>query len=384
MDQRTKNRIDFLVNLLYYAAVILLVYLGIKYVLGWVLPFIVAFCIVSIVNPVIRFVNNKLKLSHRAASITVMVLIYVLTAYLLFMLVWLLFGIMSDVFTILPSYYESKIAPAISRIGANIETFIQNLSPDWVERITGIQGDLLNTIQSLLVTISQAGMSYVTRFTGQIPSFLIAFVFTIMLSFFISSNYSTVTAFIKAQLPNKAKRLIGELRSVINDIILRYIKAIVKLMFITFVELSIGLLVLRVSNAIIVAAGIAVFDALPLFGTGAIMIPWAIIELIQGNFALALGLGILYAIVTVIRNIIEPHVVGQKLGMNPIVSIVSIYLGYKLIGIFGMIIMPMITQIVMELQNKGAIKLFNTVKTADGPETEAPEPPRSDGPPKEE
>jgi sporulation integral membrane protein YtvI len=370
MTQKSKNRVDFLINLVYYAAIVVLAYLAIRYVLGWVLPFFLAFCIVSIVNPVIRFVDIKMKFSHRAASVTVMIVIYALVGFLLFELILQLFYVMRDVFSQLPSYYTTTLNPAFTKLGENIEALFNKLPINVTAQLYGLQNDLLGEIQSWLVSVSQSGMSYVSRFTGRIPAFVIAFVFTVMLTFFIGSQYDQVTAFLKAQLPGKLKGMVSELKMVINDIILRYIKAIFKLMLITFVELTIGLLVLRTENAIFIALGIAVFDALPFFGTGAIMIPWALIELIQTNYTFALGLGILYAIVTVVRNILEPHIVGQKLGLNPIVSIVAIYLGFKIFGIFGMIFMPIVTQIALELHKKSVIKLYNPVKQPE-PEPEA-------------
>jgi sporulation integral membrane protein YtvI len=241
--------------------------------------------------------------------------------------------------------------------------FIHQLPPPFADRLNDFNIDLGSTIQAFLGSVSSMGINLVSNITGHVPSFFIAFVFTIMLSFFISVQYDKVTLFIKDQLPQKAKKIISDLKRIVNDIILRYIKAMVKLMFITFVELAIGLLLIqRSATAIPIAAGIAIFDALPFFGTGAIMIPWVIVELIQGNFTAALGLGILYAIVTVIRNIIEPHIVGKKLGLNPIVSIVSIYLGFKIMGVLGMIFMPIIVQIIIELHNMGAIKIFRERK----------------------
>jgi sporulation integral membrane protein YtvI len=373
MPIKTQNRLQFLVNLAYYAAIAVLVYLGLKYVLSWILPFILAFGIVSIVNPVISFVNRKLKINHKAASIVVMVLIYGLTGMLLFELVVQAYNVLRELFTELPGYYQSNIAPAISTAGANLDNWISRRPANIFARFDGIQGEILSAVQGFLVSFSQRGMSMLTGIAGNIPNFVIAFLFTIMLSFFIGMQYSEVTDFLKAQMPERVLSVVNDLRGIINDIVLRYLSAVFRLMLITFGELSVGLLVLKTGNAIPIALGIAVFDALPLFGTGAIMIPWALIEAIQGNYSYALGLAILYAIVTVVRNIIEPHIVGQKLGLNPIVSMVSIYLGYRLIGIFGMIIMPVITQIFLELHKRkdiNFIRLKGKAKTEK--ETEKP------------
>ena len=372
MPQKTQTRLQFLINTAYYAAVIVLVYVGFKYVLGWVFPFILAFCIVSIINPVISFVNRKLKINHKAASILVMIMVYGLTGLLLFEVIIQTYTILREKLPTLPAYYEANIATAFAEVGVRFDQMVGDLPGDLPMHLSVLQVDLMGTIRSMLVSISQSGMEVLTRFAGQIPSFLIAFVFTIMLSFFISMRYSDVTVFINSYLPEKAQVIYRDFRQSISDIIFRYLVAIAKLVSITFVELSIGLLVLRVPNAIGIALFIALFDALPILGTGAIVVPWALIELIRGHFPLAIGLLILYAIVYIVRNIIEPHVVGKKLGLDPIVSIVSIYLGFKLIGVFGMILMPITTQILLEMHRKGAIRLFGkSANPVTPPEEEA-------------
>ncbi|MCL2056990.1 MAG: sporulation integral membrane protein YtvI, partial [Oscillospiraceae bacterium] len=321
-----------------------------------ILPFVLAFCIVSALNPVIRFVTGKLKLSHSAASISVMVIIYGLAGFLLFRLIMLIFYFMRDVFTQLPGYFDTSVVPVVRRVGESLMSLSDRLpvSDAWLGEL---ESGIMNAIQSFLVSVSQSGLGYVTAFTGRIPSFMVGFLFTIMLSFFIGIRYEEVTAFMKDQLPAKLMIMAGELRGIIGDIARRYFSALLKLMVITFVELAIGLTVLRVPNALLTALGVAVLDALPAFGTGTVLIPWALIELVQGNYAFAAGLAILYVIITVVRNIIEPHIVGQKLGLNPVAALVAIYLGFRTMGILGMIVMPMAVQILIELHRKGIIIL---------------------------
>ena len=103
----------------------------------------------------------------------------------------------------------------------------------------------------------------------------------------------------------------------------------------------------------------------PVIGTGGIMIPWVLIKLLQGNFSLAIGLGILYAIVTVVRNLIEPKIVGDQLGLNPVVSLISIYLGYKLFSVIGMILFPILAQILLTLHRNGTIRLYREWREED-------------------
>lgn len=372
MNHKTKNRLSFIINVVFVAVVVALVYLGFKYVIGWVLPFLLAFCIVSLVHPLVNVIKKRLRIKQEIVSLLVMVLIYAVIAVLLFLLVLQIIYLVQTGFTQLMPYYYSTIQPGLIGAGNSITAFVRDLPPQLQEQLTNIQGEVIQQLQSFLVDLSQKGLSLLSGLTGSVPSFLIAFVFTIMLSFFISMQYEKVVAFFKIQLSPRVKGIFSDLRTIIRETILKYLKATLTLMVVTFVELSIGLLVLRTGNAIPIALGIAVFDALPFFGTGAVVIPWVIVELLQGHYSFAVGLLILYAIVTLVRNIIEPKVVGDKLGLNPIVSLVSIYLGFKLFGVIGMIFMPIFTQITMELHKSGTIRLF---KEEAPPQKQDQEPP---------
>lgn len=365
MDDRTKKRAQFLIDVAYIAVVALIAYLSVKYAVKWILPFILAFCIVSAIHPVITRIVRVLKIKQEVVAIIVMVLIYATVGTLLFLLVMqLVFGV-RDALALLPDYYTNSIGPTINSLSQSFSSFLRDLPEPWQQQAAGMQGDVASAIQSFLISVSQRGISALTGFTGSIPSFMIALVFTVMLSFFISMQYDKIILFIKTQLPPRAKLIIRDTRLIIVDTAFKYLRALLTLMLITFAELAAGLLVLGQKNAIPIAVGIAIFDALPFFGTGTIVIPWALIELIQGNFTFAVGLLILYAIVVFVRSIFEPKIVGDKLGLNPVVSLVSIYLGFKLFGVIGMIFMPIITQIILELHREGSIKLFHEAFTQD-------------------
>ena len=112
------------------------------------------------------------------------------------------------------------------------------------------------------------------------------------------------------------------------------------LFLITFVELFVGFLILQVDYAFVLAILIAFVDFLPVLGTGAILAPWGIIALLTKNYFLGIGIIVLFVVMTVIRQIIEPKIVGKSLGVHPILTLIAIYLGYKLFGIVGMIFLP--------------------------------------------
>ena len=362
MDTQTLSRLRQMINIAYAVLIGVAVFLVLKYALKLVLPFIIAFAIVSLLHPLIRGLKKAMKTQHPFVSFIVMLIFFLGVGTGLFFLILHLVFWLHDIFLKLPAYYDTVLVPSFILIRDNISTFLNELPPDWQYQLQVAQTTALQEIQAMIMGLSQRGLSVVSAFTAGIPGFLIAFIFTIMTSFFLSMQYDTVVKFLKYQPPKKVRESVAEIIDILQKTVLKYLSAYIKIMCVTFIEVFIGLSVLKVEGAILIALIIAVFDALPVLGTGAIVIPWAVIECIKGNFALALGLIILYAIVTIVRNIVEPKIVGDKLGLNPIVSLTSIYLGFQLIGVLGMIIMPMLTQILLQLHRRGKLKLFRELE----------------------
>jgi sporulation integral membrane protein YtvI len=336
-------------------AIAFLVY---RYALGLIAPFIIAFLLCSLVHPLVRRIKKAMKTEHNVVSFIVMLLVYALVGTGLF---WLIMGIsfwLRDRFGQLTGFYEDTLAPSMEQAWEALSVFLGNLPGDLQIQMGTVHEAIMQGVQTLITALSQRGLNMVTSFTGGLASFLVSFVFTILLSFFISIYYDSVVLFLKKQLPEKVRDNIEETREIMRGTVGRYIVAYLKVMAITFAELCAGLLLLGVPNAVFIAAGVAILDAMPIVGTGTVLIPWAIFELVRGNFTLALGLIILYAVITFVRYIVEPKIVGDNIGLNPVVSIMSIYLGLRLFGVVGMILMPICVKIVLELHSRGKIRVF--------------------------
>lgn len=358
MPDNKEKKLNFIINVGFVAIIVVLVYLAFKYVLTLLLPFIIALILVSLLHPLIRFVNRKLKINQNLLSVILVGLLYLGVGGLMFGLIVKIVLLFRDALAKLPAFYESSIAPALYSLGDLLGRLISGLPEAWTVDFSGIRDSLLNGLNSFAVTVSQKGIDLVSNFINFVPAFFIGLLFTIMLSFFISMQYESILLFLKKQIPPKGKDFLSNFQTIMKDTVLKYVRAYLILMFITFIELSIGLLIIGTSNPIGTAAVIAIFDALPILGTGGIMIPWVVIELLKGNLSLAVGLAILYGVITLIRNIIEPKIVGDQLGLNPIVSLMAIYLGFRLFGIIGMIVFPILSQILLVLHSRGVIKLY--------------------------
>ena len=168
------------------------------------------------------------------------------------------------------------------------------------------------------------------------PSILLFVIATIVSTYFFSCDYDMLRAKVASVTPLKWRLRYRQTREQISNTLVSYLRALIVLICITFVELALGLAVLRVPNSFLIAAITAIIDALPILGTGWILGPWAIICLFAKDYFRAIGLAVLYAVILVVRNMIEPKIVGQHIGLHPLITLVAMYVGLKMFGIIGM------------------------------------------------
>lgn len=355
----TQRRGAFLINLLYFTAIVAIIILALRYAVPWLMPFIIGFAVAMIFHPLITWTAKKLKVSRKVIACVVIVLGYAILVTAITFGTIELVNLLSRMFQKLPALFDTQIAPTFSAIGSYFSDFFAKLPADWVATIGSMADSVLDAIKGVLGSVSSSGLNFLTSFIGALPGFLVALVFTILASFFISMNYESTRDFLMAQLSPRTQEIMRAIKATLKGTVFAYIKAYFKLMCLTFVELSISLMIIGVKNAVGISFGIALFDFLPVFGTGAIVIPWIVIDFILGRTFEAVGLLIAYGIITVIRNFIEPKVVSDQLGLNPVVSIIAIYLGFVWFGVLGMIVVPMAVQIAISLHQKGIVTIYN-------------------------
>lgn len=358
MDERTGRRRAFLINAAYYILILGIGFLVLKYAVPYVLPFIIGFAIAFMLKPIVRFLSSKLHLNPRFCGAVVILFTYALLALALWFLGARLISALQDLFGNAEQYFDSYIAPILEKLNSFTVDTVAVISPDLAPQANDLFREVMQSLQSGIISLSGNVVGSIANIGAKVPGFLVAFAFTIMSSIFISMDYTQFTSFLLRQLPKRWRDMVFEIKGYFVGTILRYIRAYIILMMITFAELSVGFGVIGISNPIGVAAIIALCDALPVLGTGGIVIPWILLELLKGNYQLVIGLTVVYIIVTVVRNFIEPKVIGQQLGLHPIVTLVSIYVGFKLIGVAGMIVLPIVVQIIVSLNESGTLRLW--------------------------
>ena len=354
----TEKKREFIINIIYLIIIFAIMYLGIKYALKWFLPFVIGFSIAFSLKPIIDYISAKLKINRRFVSVIAVLIFYITVGGLLTLVLANIFVELKELFSNLPIVYRYNIEPVIFEISNNIEDILFELDPNVVVVITDMVSSLAESIGSVISSISSKVVSFVSSALTMVPSFFIIILFTIISSFFFAIDYYRITGFITRQLSPKASNILFEAKSYIVGTLFKFIKAYSIIITITFIELSVGLSILKIENSVIIALLIACVDVLPVLGTGGIVIPWIFIELFKGDIPLAIGLLILYIVITVVRNIIEPKIVGEQVGLHPIIMLICIFIGVRLFGFLGLFILPITFIILKKLNDSGKINIF--------------------------
>lgn len=357
-DLKLKKQKEFLIKFCYFGVIIGSIIIIIK-VLGPILtPFLIAFIIAAILNPLIKFTCNKLHIKRGIISILFVLAFYAVASFIIILIGAKLLILLQSLFTTLPQFFTTYFEPYIRETFTHFEKLFLSLDPNVLSALEESSSSLISTLGNFVSKFSTMVVSYVSGFATSIPSIFIKTIITIIVTFFITIDFEKIINFIKRQLPESVSQNINESKKFITTTLFKCLLSYILILSITFTEIAIGLTILQVPNSILIAVIIAIFDILPVLGTGGIMIPWAIIALLYGNYKIGVGIAVLYIIITIIRNIIEPKLVGQQVGLHPVVTLISMFVGLHFLGFIGMLGLPITISLILYLNDKGIIKIF--------------------------
>lgn len=352
------KRIRFIVNFMYGVLILLSIYVILQYGLVLIAPFLLAFIIAYLLRMPARFLSGKLKIPYKSAALFLVLLFYCTIGVLISLLAIRLFSSATKLISNLPSIYGTHIEPFLASVFSSIKQAVFRMDPALISALNEFYIGFTQSLRQLISSLSMKAVNVVSGYASTLPGIFIKLLLMIISTFFIAGDYDKLTGFVLRQFSRKGKELIISIKEYIVGTLLVYIRSYALIISITFVELSIGLSLLGVHSAILIALLIAIFDILPVLGTGGIMIPWAIIAALQKNYSMAIGLLVVYLAVTVIRNIIEPKIVGSQIGLHPVVTLISMFVGAQLFGILGLFGFPITLSLLRHLNDTGTIKLF--------------------------
>lgn len=344
----------FIIHVIYIVFIFGLVYIAIKYVLPLLMPFVIGLIIALIFCKVIDYLEKKTKIKRSVISIAILIIFYGILVLIINIIGAKVFTFLSDLFGHLPDLYRYTIEPALDKAVNNIIEKFPDIKTYAEDLLLNISDTLFSYVKNASATV----ISSITGLAGKVPTIIIKLVFTIVSSFFFTIDYYKISDFIMHQISDNRKEMVLKLKNKGLGTIAKFIKAYSAIITITFTELSVGFLILGISNPFLFGALIAFIDILPILGTGAVLLPWAIIALILGNTKIGIGMFILYIFITAVRQAIEPKIVGKQIGLHPIITLVLMYVGAQLMGVLGLLLLPVIATIIKTLNDEGTIHLF--------------------------
>ena len=344
--------VHMILRMLVYLTVILIAFFAFKVLFIYFKPFVVAFILALVIEPIVKLFQ-RFKLG-RGISVVLSIILFLggFIAFSIFAVTRIVYELIK-LYDRLPNYYE-EIYNFIAQVIQNVTELYLQLPP---EVLSIIQDVLKNVFGKVTAFLSNTTTFLIDTVTA-LPTTLIFFIITLIATFFLTKDKYIIKDFIFRQLPATWGSKLTSLKTDLFVALIGFLKAQSIILSITFIESFIGLSFIGVDYAFTLAIIIALLDILPVLGTGGVYVPWAITNFIWGNYKTGIALLILYGVITVVRYMIEPKIVGQQLGIHPVVTLMSMFAAMKLIGAAGLILGPTTVVALKACQHAGILPKF--------------------------
>lgn len=385
MNATTQRRFSRIVNIVYLAIFLGFAYLFMKYCFGMVFPFIFAFFFAMIVQKPTNFIYGKTHKFKGIISTILVLLLIVIGVSLVSLLGAKIVGSCRDFVAYLvkkvedfPSFIKNVEKWALNaiavlpdsfeaKLGVSITHGLERFKELTVSEAAGILMKSASSSEKINVSslISPIGGG-VWSVVKEIPSVLIATLVAVVASCFMASDYDRLVGFLKRQIQPRYSDALSKSKAILFSTLKQLLKAYGTIMLITFTEIALGLYVLKLIGIynseyiLLIAAITAIVDIIPVLGTGTVLIPWAVYSLLNGHISFAIGLVVIYIVVLVLRQIIEPKLVADRLGLPPVLTIAAMYIGTQLFGVLGLFLLPITLIMLKRLNDEGVLHLWKT------------------------
>lgn len=328
-------------RILYVVFILLGLYIGLKLSIFY-MPFLIAFIISLMIEPAIKFIMRKAKLTRRTSSIIIFTIVSIIILGTLTWLIITLFSESSRLLQGLNDYFDKAYIQFQNLISTfNFDKI--RLSNEILSVIENSTGDLLTTASNWL----RGALTGLLNVVTSLPSIAICIGITVVALYFICVDKIYILDQIEYHLP---KVWVKKLRNHLTDLIETlggYLKAEATLILVSFIISLIGLYILEftgfnIQYPLLMALAIGFVDALPILGSGTVMIPWAIMCAINGDINLGIAIIVLLIIMSVVRQVLEPKLVSKNIGVHPIFTLIAMYTGFQVIGVMGLLIGPIV------------------------------------------
>lgn len=316
-------------------------------------PFVVGWILSVIANPLVKFLEKRVKLIRKHSSMLIIIGVLALIVIGGYFALAKLSGEIVSLLNNLPEIYEN-ISNEFNEVGDNLQVIFNKLPKNFQQSILEARSEFTTYIGNVIGVVGAPTVEAAGNFAKNLPSRLISIIMTILSSYFFIADREKILVIVNQCTPYSIRKNVGAIILDFKRLVGGYFKAQFKIMTVVAVILLIGFYILHVDYSILLAILIAFLDFLPIFGTGTALIPWGIIKLLSADYKMAIGLFVIYGVSQLVRQLIQPKIVGDTIGLNPLLTLVFMYIGYKVKGVLGMIIAVPVGMILINLFLNGA------------------------------
>ena len=371
----TEKKRQFIINIVYTVILIALFYLFFKFAFGTILPILCAGVVAMILQKPVNFICKKTPLKRGLVSaLTVIFAFLVIVSGLVLILIWVgsefkgFFQYIMIELEEIPALIhniEGYIGNAVGFLPEKLETAVMEFVSEKLSTLTSPSTTPSDSSMSIDLSALSTPLMGIWNTAKQIPTTLVSIVVAIIACCFMTADFATVKKLVLGFFQPDTRSKIIRAKRLLFPSLGKMAKAYVIIITITFCELSLGLFLLTLMGIydsgyiFVIAILTAIIDIVPVLGTGTVLIPWAVISLLNGNYPMAIGLIVMYACITVIRQIIEPKLVAAQLGIPAFLTIVSMFIGSQIFGVLGIFILPITIVMLKLLNDEGIIHIFH-------------------------
>ncbi|MCI8974351.1 MAG: sporulation integral membrane protein YtvI [Lachnospiraceae bacterium] len=360
MERRPIGTENFklIVNILISLVILLLCIFLVPKLVLFFMPFVIGWLISCIANPLVVFLERKLKIRRKAGTVVVIVCVIAAVIGLGYGLGVVLWRQISGFVQEIPSMWEA-VKQDFDAFGEWIDHYIGGKSPKLADTLNNLGNVISEMLTNLPKSLDFRTFEGMGSMVGNIASVLVSIIMCMLSAYFFIADREWLGSFLNKLLPETVIRKYDVFASSLRQAVGGYFKAQFRIEIWMYVLLLIGLTVLKVRYGLLIALLIAFLDFLPFFGTGIVLIPWAIVNVVGGSYLRALGFLIIWGSGQLFRQLIQPKIMGDSIGMEPIPTLFLLFIGYRLAGVGGMLVAVPIGIIVVNMNEAG---FFDTPK----------------------
>ena len=379
---KTQKRWSFIVNTLYVGLFVVAFYFFMKYAFWTVFPFIFAFIVAAALQKPLKLLTKKEKAPKGLISAFLSLFVFgviigafvlggIRIAYSIRDLITYFTDRCSNLIEFFDVLKSGYLSLEIARI---LPAEVNNAVTSGIDSVSGYitSGDIITT---LTANVSKF-ISPIGSVISTVPNFIVGFVVSAVATCFMTATFDDIKDFIIRQFSEENQYKVRRAKYILLSSVGKMLKAYIGIIFITTTEVFVGLSILKLigvhdgSHIFIISFIIACIDIIPVLGTGTVVLPWSVYSFVTGNIGMGIGLIVIYAVITVIRQFIEPKLVAGQVGISPVVTIIAMFIGIKIFGPVGIFILPLLVIIINLLNDEGIIHIFNKKENAKSETTE--------------